>query len=136
MHPCSLAYLCTDTDAHRHTHTHRLPGLCHSAAVAAAALRAPAHPQLLLSSPVFTLTVSCYSLCIASVFLLCLRQIVCCCSLVLFLVFLVLLLLLMLPMNLVCLFCFCVFLSFTITLVFPSVFGHFLHQLIIKNCFW
>lgn len=28
--------------------THTLPGLCHSAAVAAAALRAPAQPQLLL----------------------------------------------------------------------------------------
>lgn len=46
IEPCSLAYLCTDTDTQRHTH--RLPGLCHSAAVTATALRAPAHPQLLL----------------------------------------------------------------------------------------
>lgn len=30
------------------THTQRLPGLCHGAAVTAAALRAPAQPQLLL----------------------------------------------------------------------------------------
>lgn len=44
MHPCRLEYLCTDTDAQ----TRRLPGLCHSAAVTAAALRAPAQPQLLL----------------------------------------------------------------------------------------
>lgn len=43
--PCSLAYLCTDIATHRHTH--RLPGLCHGAAVAATAPRTPAHPQLL-----------------------------------------------------------------------------------------
>lgn len=42
MHLCSLAYLCT------YTQTHRLPGLCHSAAVTATALRAPSHSQLLL----------------------------------------------------------------------------------------
>lgn len=48
--PLGEEYLCMHAHAHVHTHTHRhkhwLPGLCHSAAVAAAAPRAPAHPQL------------------------------------------------------------------------------------------
>ncbi len=48
--PCTHVawHTCAQTQTHTDTHTHRLPGLCHSAAVAAAALRAPAHPQLLL----------------------------------------------------------------------------------------
>lgn len=42
--PCT--HVLCDTCGRAHTHT--LPGLCHSAAVAAAAPRAPAEPQLLL----------------------------------------------------------------------------------------
>lgn len=46
--PFREEYLYTHTHTHAHSsrHKHWLPGLCHSAAVAAAAPRAPAHPQL------------------------------------------------------------------------------------------
>lgn len=46
----AACYTCVHT-RHTDTNTHRLPGLCHGAAVAATSPRAPAHTQLLLRLP-------------------------------------------------------------------------------------